>query len=104
MPAIFKILIIFAAVLLATRVKVHLGLALIVGGMALAIWAGMLPLEALGTFMDSILDLEFILLIVLTALIIEIGRYITGEKNADELVGAVRRWGGTRSKSAPYSA
>jgi len=31
---------------------------------------------------------------VLTGLIIEIGRYVTGDKNADELVGAVRRWGG----------
>ncbi len=93
-PAIFKILIVFAAVLMATRVKVHLGAALIVGGILLAIWSGMLPGVALGTLVDAVLDLEFILLIVLTLLIIEIGRYITGEKNADELVGAVRRWGG----------
>jgi hypothetical protein len=94
MPAILKILIIFAAVLMASRIRVHFGIALISGGLMLGMWSGMPPAGTMIAFRDAVLDNEFILLMVLTALIIEIGRYITSDKNADELVGAVRRWGG----------
>ena len=93
-PAIFKILIVFAAVLLATRVKVHLGLALMLGGAMLSMWAGVTPHATMGLLLDSVCDLEFVMLIVITTLIIEMGRYVTSGKNADEIVGAVRRWGG----------
>lgn len=94
MPAIFKILIVFIAVLLATRIKLHLGIALILGGIMLSMWAGASPLETTGALIDSIINLEFLLLVLITAFIVELGRYITGKENADEIVGAVRRWGG----------
>ncbi len=94
MPAIIKIIIVFAAVLLATRVKLHLGFALILGGVILSLWAGVTPTATVLDLVDSVANLEFILLIVITSFIIEIGRYITGGKNANEIVGAVRRWGG----------
>lgn len=94
MPAIFKILIVFTAVLLATRIKLHLGIALIFGGIMLSMWAGLTPLETMGLLVDSIMNLEFLLLVLITAFIVEMGRYITGKENADEIVGAVRRWGG----------
>lgn len=94
MPAIFKILIVFTAVLLSTRVRLHLGIALILGGVMLSMWAGVAPLETLYVLFDSVLNLEFLLLVLITAFIVELGRYITVKENADEIVGAVRRWGG----------
>lgn len=95
MPAIFKILTVFGATLLVTRLKLHLGLALILGGLALHLWAGAAPADAFSELGASVFNMEFIFLFLITTLIIEIGRYITSEKNADEIVGAVRRWGGT---------
>jgi len=94
MPAIFKIILVFTIILLATRIRMHLGLALILGGTMLSMWAGLTPVETLGNLVGSVANLEFILLIIITSFIIEIGRYITSGKNADEIVGAVRRWGG----------
>ena len=40
MPAVAKILIVFVAMLLLVRARLHLGIALVVGGIGLDLWAG----------------------------------------------------------------
>jgi integral membrane protein (TIGR00529 family) len=104
MPAILKILIIFAAILALTRFKVHLGLALAAGGIVLNLWAGLPLPEALINIARSFAGAELWLMIGITGIIVEIGRYMTEERNASELVAASRRWGGRHGRAATIMA
>lgn len=94
MPAIAKILIVFAATLLLTRVRLQLGLALALGGVALNLWAGIDPAGTARNTIHALLGAELWMFVVITAMIIEIARFITKEKNASEIVAATQRWGG----------
>jgi len=96
MPAIGKILVIFAGMLALTRLRVQLGAALILGGIVLSLWAG-LPFSATAANLGrSLVSSELWLLLAITSLIIEIARFMTSGSNADEIVAAARRWGGRR--------
>jgi uncharacterized protein len=66
-PALVQILVVFALVVLATARKVHLGLAAAVGGLVLALWRGLAPLEVLAISFGKIIDPDTILLVILMA-------------------------------------
>ena len=104
MPAVAKILVVFAAMLALTRVRIHLGVALVLGGVALNFWAGESAQATLGNLGHSLLGPDLWLLLVVTALIIEIGRYMTEEGNAGEIVAAARRWGGRHGQACSLMA
>jgi integral membrane protein (TIGR00529 family) len=104
MPAIAKILIVFAGMLVLARVKVPLGLALVGGGVVLNLWAGLPVGVTLGHVGAALRAPDLWLLIAVTVLIIELGRHITRPGNADELMAATRRWGGRHGRAASLMA
>lgn len=94
MPAIAKILLIFASVLVLARVKVPLGLALVLGGIALNLAARLGMADTALNLAASFSTAELWLFVGIVVLIIEIGRFMTEKRNAGELVAATQRWGG----------
>lgn len=104
MPAIVKILIVFASVLTLTRVRVHLGCALVLGGMALNVWAGVGAADVVLNTAQSLVDLKLWLLMAVTVIIIELGRFMAEKRNADALVRATERWGGKHGRAATLMA
>lgn len=104
MPAIAKILIVFAGMLGTTRVRVPLGVSLVLGGISLALWSGMPPMDTFAALGQSLLEPELWLLLAVTALIIELGRFSTSGRNAETIVAATRRWGGRHGRSASLMA
>ena len=94
MPAIGKILIVFASMLILTRLRVQLGLALALGGLILNFWAGIPVFEAAVNFGQSLLSAELWLFLAISVLIIEMSRFMTEGRNAEEIVAAVQRLGG----------
>lgn len=99
-PAIAKILIVFVSVLAATRLRVPLGVALVAGGFLLNLWAGLGAADSLLNLGRSLLGVELWLMMGITGLIVEIGRYMTEPRNADTIVGAARTWGGRHGRAA----
>ena len=104
MPAIAKILIVFAAMLTLARFKVQLGLALVIGGVALNLWAGLPFVETLANLWHALTASEVWLLMAITTLIIELGRFMTEKRNADEIIAATTRWGGRHGRAASLMA
>ena len=104
MPAITKILIVFASMLVLTRLKVQLGLALVLGGIALNLWAGLPITETFLNLGHAVTASEVWLLLAITTLIIELGRFMTEKRNADEIIAATKRWGGRHGRSASLMA
>ncbi|MBA4387363.1 MAG: hypothetical protein C0404_05240 [Verrucomicrobia bacterium] len=100
MPAIGKILVIFFSALLLTRMRVPLGIALVVGGVSLNLWAGLGIPGTSWNLLMSLADPELWIMLAVMAFIIEIGRFLTEESNAKEIIGAVEQWGGRHGRSA----
>jgi hypothetical protein len=67
MPAVLKILIVFAAMLASSRVRVPLSLALVCGGALLSLWAGLQPFEAAAELYAAARAGELWLLLAITA-------------------------------------
>lgn len=93
-PAIIKILIVFLGVLTLSRVRVPLGLALILGGGCLDLWAGRSPGVLGPDLVAAMLRPEVWLLMLNITLIIEFGHFMAAEDNARAIIGAARRFGG----------
>ena len=104
MPAIGKILIVFASMLIVARLRVQLGLALALGGLVLNFWAGATISEAAMNFGHSLLAAELWLFLAISVLIIEMSRFMTEGRNADEIVAAAQRWGGRHGGAATLMA
>ncbi len=99
MPALIKILAVFGAVLLVARLRVPLGLALLAGGLLLDGWAGT-PLADIGRHLLAALAApELGLVLVMTGLIVEVGRFVTETRNADEILNLAARWGGRHGRA-----
>jgi len=97
--AITKILIVFALVLVLNRIKVNLGISLIIGAVGLNLWAG---LGFPGTFINlghALLNSELWFFVLVMALIIEVDHYMTEENNSAEIVAATKRWGGRHGRA-----
>jgi hypothetical protein len=103
MPAVLKILIVFVAVLALSRLRAQLGIALVLGGIALDAWAGAAPREILRHAAGVIRSPEWFLLPILAG-IIEIGRFLSEKRNSDEIVGAVGKWGGRHGRTWTLTA
>ena len=104
LPAIAKILMIFAAVLLLSRLRVHLGLALILGGVALSLSAERTVRQAVQDLGSAVGSAEFWLLMAIIVLIVEYGRFMTKKENAREIVQQVARLGGRRGRALALMA
>lgn len=104
MDALFKILIIFAAMLILTRWKVHMGLALFAGGVAVSLWAGrgvaVMAVDVVGVLKSA----ELWLLMLITLLIFEFGRHMSEDRNANVIMGWAKAWGGRHGRALSLMA
>jgi hypothetical protein len=98
-PATAKILCIFAGVLAAHRAGLPLGLALAGGGMALQAWAGRGLGETLGSFGSAAVSADLLLLLAVTVLLLEFGRFIGHERHASAILRAAGAWGGRHGRA-----
>jgi hypothetical protein len=98
LPAIVKIAVVFAGLLLALRLKAPLELALLAGGVLLDLWAGKGLLQTLKDFGGGFADPELWMLLLMTLLIVEVARFMTAKENADELLGMTVRVGGSHGR------
>ena len=99
LPAILQILAVFACMLGLARARVPLGVALVIGGVSLGFCGGLAPGDVLSVLAKRVLSSEFWLLLIVILLIIEVGRFMTGEENAAELVNAISRIGGRHGRA-----
>ncbi|MBU4201201.1 MAG: DUF401 family protein [Verrucomicrobia bacterium] len=97
-PPILKILAIFLGMLALTRFRVPLGLAIILGGVGLNAWAGHTPIEVLISLGAALKQSYLWMLLAITALVVEFGRYMSQERNAQAIVALSRRLGGRHGR------
>lgn len=93
-PASARILIVFAAMLFGTRCGIPLGVALVCGGAGLGFWAGHPFAQVVADMGVAVRSPLMWLFLGVIALVIDIGRYYTEDRNAKTILNAVQRWGG----------
>lgn len=99
MPSILKILAVFTAMVALTRTRIHLGLLLIAGGIAMSAAAGLPFAETVGHLTAAAARSDLWLLIFITALIVIFGHLISEKETSAELLAAVRSWGGRHGRA-----
>jgi uncharacterized protein len=98
-PSTVKILGIFAGVLAANRAGLPLGPALAGGGILLHLWAGHGLADTLGSLSSALISPDLVLLLAVTVLLLEFGRFIGHERNAEAILGAAGTWGGRHGRA-----
>lgn len=99
-PALVKILCVFGAMLLLIRLRAALGLVLILGGVAVSAWAGHGPAAIAIQLAGALRSSSLWLLLLITMVIVELGRFVAAEHNAAAIMQAARRWGGRHGRAA----
>lgn len=95
---LIKLLVVFGGLLGLTRLRVHLGAALALGGITLCVWAG----RGAATWVDIAAALgqsELWLLMLITLLIMEYGRYLSDVRNAAIIMDSACAWGGRHGRA-----
>jgi hypothetical protein len=94
-----KILVVFALILVANRVKIPLGIALILGGIAIDLWGG----HSIGVVFTHLLGSlgrpELWLLVLNITLILEFGYFMAYKPNSQAILSASRRLGGRHGRA-----
>ncbi len=101
---LLKIMVVFASLLALTRLKIHLGVSLVLGGLILGFWAGHGPEQVFSDLTSALLQSELWLLLLITALILEFGRHMAEKENAEVIMSAARAWGGRHGHAASLMA
>ena len=101
---LFKILLVFATMLVLIRAKLPMGIAMVLGGIALGLWAGRGWAVTMGDMGYALRQPELWLLAVIMALIFEYGRYMADARNAQVIMNAARAWGGRHGRMAGLMA
>ena len=89
MPAIAQLLIVFSLIVAAAALKVHLGLAAALGGIALALWRGLGAAALAGTAFGELLDPDTLLLLALMTCIMAFSSAMKKSGAMDDFVEAV---------------
>ncbi len=96
-PAI-RILSVFGLILLLNRVRVPLGLGLVLGGVGLDCWAGR-PVDQVGGHLAAaVVRPELWLMMLNITLILEFGYFMASERNSRILLAAAQRVGGRHGR------
>ncbi|MEI7435268.1 MAG: DUF401 family protein [bacterium] len=98
-PAIVKILAVFAGILLLTRMRMPLGAAVVFGGVGIDLWSGRTPGQVLFDVLGALSTLELWLFVIVTALIMDLGRFLANPEQSAVLLGAIQRWGGQHGRA-----
>jgi integral membrane protein (TIGR00529 family) len=97
--AVAKILIVFFGVLAVSRLRVPLGLGLIVGGLLLDLWAGKSVQVLPADLWLALMRPELWLLAITITLIMEIGYFMASEENGRAFISIARRLGGRHGQA-----
>ncbi len=98
-PSVLRILLVFLLVLLASRMRVPLGISLVFGGIGIDWWAGR-NLAVIGTdLLYSLGRPELWLLVVNITLILEFGYFMAHSPNARAIVNASKKLGGRHGRT-----
>ncbi|MFZ7112520.1 MAG: DUF401 family protein [Desulfatiglandales bacterium] len=90
-PAILKILVLFALVLFLNRLRFHLSVSLFVGSLILALWMGLQPVQWLGIIVSTAGQMQTVSLLLVVALILVMSRIMKETGHMDRLVGSFAR-------------
>jgi uncharacterized protein len=96
---LLKIALVFVGLLALNRIRVHLGIALILGGLTLCAWAGRALPEVGGDLLHALSRPGLWLLLLITALIFEYGRYLARTDRATLLMRAASHLGGRHGRA-----
>ena len=88
-PAIAQILVIFSLVVLATALKVHMGLAAALGGIALALWQGLGFSAVSGAIIDELFNADTLLLFALMVCIMAFSSAMKKSGAMDSFANAI---------------
>ncbi len=98
MPALLKVLGVFCLMLVGSRLGLPLGAAMIAAGAVLGLWAGQGPAEMAHNLGAATASPLLWMFVAVTALVMEIGRYMGEARNTEAVLGALRRWGGRHGR------
>lgn len=101
-PALVKILGAFAAVLVAARLKLHLGLAMVLGALVLGAWSRLPGGEILSTILRALVDPQTWGLVILVVLILFFGRILSLSGRLDRVVRATVAKIGSRRRASAF--
>lgn len=96
---VIKILSVFAFILTFNRLRVPLGIALILGGFVIDLWSGKTVVHTSTDFWLSLGQPELWFLIINITLILEFGYYMAYERNSQTILTASRRLGGRHGRA-----
>ncbi|OQX14150.1 MAG: hypothetical protein BWK76_15175 [Desulfobulbaceae bacterium A2] len=94
-----KILVIFCLTLVASRLRLPLGLALAAGGILLDLWAGRTPALVSADIAATLAAPSLWLMLLDVTLILEFGYFMAARPNARAIIAAARRLGGRHGLS-----
>ena len=94
-----KILLLFGLILAGSRVRVPLGLALVIGGLLVDLWAGRSPGAVWTDLGRSLAKAELWLLVLNIILVIELGYYLSHPPNSAAILALARRLGGRHGRT-----
>lgn len=94
MDPLVRVLLVFGGVLLVSRCRMPLGMALLLGGVGLDAWGLHSPAETGGNLLRALTRPELWLLVLNISLIVEIGQFMAARENVQTVIAAARRWGG----------
>lgn len=96
---VYKILLVFFLILILNRVRVPLGIALVLGGICIDLWAGKTFSATANDLWASLGKPELWLLVLNITLILEFGYFMAHEPNSKVILNASRRWGGRHGRA-----
>jgi uncharacterized protein len=86
MPVIVKVLCVFGLILVLNRLKVGLGIALLIGSLILGIWMQLGPVRLLGSALGSLADPQTISLLLIVGIILIMSRLMKVTGHLDRIV------------------
>ncbi|MDH3330078.1 MAG: DUF401 family protein [Desulfobulbaceae bacterium] len=98
-PPVYKILLVFSLILAVNRIRIPLGIALVLGGLSIDLWAGRSFAAVSADLWNALGKPELWLLMLNITLILEFGYYMAYEPNSQAILNASRRWGGRNGRA-----
>ncbi len=97
-PAVAKILGVFFGMLLLSKLRVRIGIAVLAGALSLNFLAGHPPEAALIALGYGLRRIYLWLLLAVTVLVLGLGRYMCEKRNAGAILLLAQRWGGKHGR------
>lgn len=98
-PAVVLVLAVFTCMLALSRLGIPLGIALVIGGIALDFCGGHALAQVVVNLGESLSSGQLWLLVAVVAMIIEFGAFMTRPENTSGVLSVVSRWAGRHGRA-----